>query len=154
MVTEKTTTSNFFTFNSIFYAFREYYWCENGRMSDAFHDCGEDLLFDSDLELCNFADQVVCKSSSLPESIPQQSPPTMSPVATLQSSPSSNSTEELDDKAWPASTTSPIALEVQDEEDEDLPPWLLNVVKESSSSTPKVAHYSLILLLTFTATII
>ena len=123
-------------------------------MNDDLHDCGENLLFDSDLELCNFADQVVCKSIAIQGSQPEQSLPTKSPVATNQSSSYSNSTEEQDDKSWPASTTSPISLEVQDDKDEDLPPWLLNVVKESnSSSNSYMIHCSLIVMLIVTSTI-
>ena len=41
---------------------REYYWCDLGY-ADVIYDCGQDLLFDITLELCNFANQVVCNEN-------------------------------------------------------------------------------------------
>lgn len=38
---------------------REYYWCDIGY-ADVIYDCGQDLLFDRGMELCNFANQVKC----------------------------------------------------------------------------------------------
>ena len=38
---------------------REYYWCDIGY-ADVIYDCGQDLLFDRSMELCNFANQVHC----------------------------------------------------------------------------------------------
>jgi len=40
----------------------EYYWCDYGY-ADVIYDCGQDLLFDITLELCNFANQVVCNEN-------------------------------------------------------------------------------------------
>jgi len=41
---------------------REYYWCDLGY-AEVIYDCGQDLLFDITLELCNFANQVVCNEN-------------------------------------------------------------------------------------------
>jgi hypothetical protein len=38
---------------------REYYWCDIGY-ADVIYECGQDLLFDRSMELCNFAHQVNC----------------------------------------------------------------------------------------------
>jgi hypothetical protein len=125
--------------------YRQYYWCEDGRVSDSSHDCGEDLLFDSELELCNFADQVVCESNDNPGSqVNRPNPPsapvplTQAPVSRKQPDVSSNNAAAaLDDKEWPASTTAPTSPKTQDSvgSDEDLPPWLAHVVKESEADS-------------------
>ena len=38
---------------------REYYWCDIGY-ADVVYVCGQDLLFDRSMDLCNFANQVHC----------------------------------------------------------------------------------------------
>lgn len=125
---------------------REYYWCDNGRISDTTHDCGENLLFDSELELCNFADQVVCNNMNSGDTVgqaispppPAPIPPTPSPVSKKQPDVSSNTAGALDDKEWPASTTAPSSSNeetVAEENDEDLPPWLAHVVKDAEADS-------------------
>ncbi len=54
---------------------REYHWCDLGY-ADVIYDCGEDLLFDIALELCNFAGQVVCvEDGSAPAESSTRPPP-------------------------------------------------------------------------------
>jgi hypothetical protein len=132
---------------------REYYWCDNGRISDSYHVCGEDLLFDSELELCNFADQVVCKSNNdnsgsqvnQPNPPPAPLPLTQAPVLQKRPGVSSNTAAALDDKEWPESTTAPTSSKAtySVEGEEDLPPWLAHVVKESEedSSADTISWY-------------
>lgn len=61
---------------------KEYYWCNRGS-ADVIYDCGQDLLFDRTLELCNFAYLVHCESGKggVPVPTPQPTPlPTPSPT--------------------------------------------------------------------------
>jgi hypothetical protein len=141
-------TSQFGLYLSVFTAVeREYYWCDDGRVSDSYHDCGEDLLFDSELELCNFADQVVCESNNdnSGSQVNQPNPPpapillTQAPISQKRPDVSSNenTATALDDKEWPESTAAPTASKTKDsvESEEDLPPWLAHVVKESEADS-------------------
>lgn len=120
------------------------------------------MLFDSELELCNFADQVVCDNNNVeqakPPPPPVPTPLTQSPVPKKQPDASSISGGKLDDKEWPAATTAPTAptapKETKDEaeeNDEDLPAWLVHVVKDSdgeSSASTLFASYQWLCLLT------
>jgi hypothetical protein len=118
-------------------------------------------LFDSDLELCNFADQVNCNTdgnaveqSLLPPPAPAPLTTTSSPVLQKQPDLSSTAAGGLDDKEWPASsTTAPASSKASaaaetEQDDSDLPPWLAHVVKDSDSSSDFLScHYTLGLLL-------
>ena len=53
----------------------EYYWCDLGY-ADVIHACGQDLLFDMELQLCNIAGEVICvENGSAPIESPTQPPP-------------------------------------------------------------------------------
>lgn len=131
------------------FVLREYYWCDNGIVADAFHDCGEDLLFDSELELCNFKDLVECSNSRVVETnikqplpSPRSASPTSSPFNEDKPGLSSNATGDQGEKTWPESTAAPtLRQELVVENNEDMPPWLAHMVKESDSSARCMMTY-------------
>ena len=121
---------------------REFYWCEDGA-PDVIHDCGEDLLFDRELQRCNFADEVVCEDRAhLPNNNPAPTPPypptpwpSAKPVSvkhtsfpTFGSIPVSTSDEDkvggFGEMEW---STTPPSTATQNRT--EMPPWLSYSVK-------------------------
>ena len=107
------------------------------------HDCGEDLLFDRELQLCNFADEVVCVDRNGALSVnsqlrpPTTKPPTPMPVAketpfpTFGSIPAPTSGEVGEPENMLPKTASPTIQKTQSE----MPPWLAFTIKDSNSGT-------------------
>eukprot|EP00579_Thalassiosira_antarctica_P011373 CAMPEP_0201918770 /NCGR_PEP_ID=MMETSP0903-20130614/7834_1 /ASSEMBLY_ACC=CAM_ASM_000552 /TAXON_ID=420261 /ORGANISM="Thalassiosira antarctica, Strain CCMP982" /LENGTH=1230 /DNA_ID=CAMNT_0048455143 /DNA_START=36 /DNA_END=3725 /DNA_ORIENTATION=+ len=138
---------------------REYFWCDQGH-ADFIYDCGEDLLFDRSLELCNFAHLVHCVDKGGPAT-PPPVPPTPRPVArqtfppTTSESPSSvgdimigsnnnGSPSSVGDGGvgsnnGPSDTAAPTLSLGQSES----PPWLMNVVmtKNSGVASSNIAQF-------------
>ena len=116
----------------------------------------------SHLELCSFADQFNCKTdgktaeqSLLPPPAPAPLTTTSSPVLQNQPDVSSTAAGGLDDKEWPAtSTTAPASSKASEQEDSDLPPLLAHVVKDSDSSSDFLSCQYLLGLLSTKATIL
>ena len=113
----------------------QYYWCNNGH-EEAFHDCGENLLFDLELELCNFAYDVDCPYDF---DMPTSSP-TISKRVTPSPLPSPKVVSESDGLAefdvWP-STISPTSTK-----NFAIPPWLndIRVTSNGVASTVPSVH--------------
>ena len=108
---------------------KEYYWCSNGALNQGIIECGDGLLFDRELELCNFANTVHCPDKGGP-STPRPTPkPVFNGITfppTASESPSivedgASGQEELEQGGFV--TPSP-SLYIQSE----TPPWLMNTV--------------------------
>ncbi|KAL3766828.1 hypothetical protein ACHAW5_005243 [Stephanodiscus triporus] len=128
---------------------REYYWCDLGY-ADVIYDCGQDLLFDITLELCNFASQVVCtenggasvanKSPSQPPAPSTLTEPPAPKPSTLRPSPvmgtvggkgsSSGVGGVVGDYNW----SDPIASTEPQNTSVETPPWLMNTVKSTNNA--------------------
>lgn len=114
----------------------QYFWCNNGR-EESSHDCGENLLFDMELELCNFAHTVECPY--------ELDPPTASPTKSVQEvtfSPSSKpmSASESDgvvdfDGQWQETTMSPTSR-IRNA----IPPWLMDIRVTSDADPAGAVH--------------
>ncbi|KAL7517621.1 hypothetical protein ACHAWX_002528, partial [Stephanocyclus meneghinianus] len=116
---------------------REFYYCKNGH-PDVMHYCGDGLLYDSELENCNFADQVACKENDDAAVSNNNLPPTQptplaspSPVVQQNHNLASTATEAVDDKAW-SSTMSPT---VGGNNAGEMPPWLAHTVKGANKGS-------------------
>lgn len=113
----------------------QYYWCDMGVAGQTF-DCGDNLLFDRDLELCNFADAVYCSDSivisnnnppptptiAMPPPTPQISEQTPSPIMQTTKAPAlGKGSAGLNDgyEAW-TGTPSPTP-----QNNTEMPPWLI-----------------------------
>lgn len=94
---------------------KQYFWCSNGN-EGASLDCGKNLLFDLELELCNFADDVNC-----PYEIPTTSPTKSKPVTPA---PSPKVVSETDGFAdfYKLPTNPPI-----NRGNNAIPPWLEDI---------------------------
>ncbi|KAL7551637.1 hypothetical protein ACHAWF_014829 [Thalassiosira exigua] len=107
---------------------KEYYWCDRGR-ADVVYTCGEGLLFDRTLELCNFAPMVHCPDKGGPSTPPPAPPPTPRPTPATRTLPP---TKLNGDYRW-SDTAAPTLAEVQSE----TPPWLMNtIMTETNDSKP------------------
>jgi len=99
----------------------QYYWCSNGN-EGASLDCGGNLLFDLELELCNFADKVDC-----PYDAPTSSP-TRSKQVTLSPSQSPKVVSESDGLAeFDRFPTSSSPTSTNDNAIPAIPPWLNDI---------------------------
>lgn len=95
----------------------QYYWCNNGH-EEVSHDCGENLLFDLELELCNFASDVDCPYDlDTPTASPTK--PTPSPSQKVVSE--SDGLTEFD--GWPTPTT----ISPTNAKNIAMPPWLNDI---------------------------
>jgi len=135
-------------------ACREYYYCNRGK-AGAIHTCGQDLLFDMRLELCNFANEVKCLDEQGNPITPQPTPqpsnkpqitaitplltplPTKTPIRTVspttsESKPSVNGNEtgeSIMDK-----TPTPTVI-VSSHNTSAIPPWLqLNTIMSNDGA--------------------
>lgn len=109
---------------------REYYWCDDGK-ADIMHSCGEDLLFDREIQLCNFADEVQCDVSSDNDN-PSPSPPN-TPSQRVTLFPTFGSRPETEEKLW-SKTASPTIIP---ESQRESPPWLSHTIKKNSGGGNK-----------------
>jgi len=105
---------------------QEYYWCQNG-VAHVLNACGEDLLFDSQLQMCNFADQVVCHPSvtgsggGIAPNSPTPSPSLRAPSVGITAFPTlAKNPEPSSSKGWSTTASPTKAAENQAEQ----PPWL------------------------------
>lgn len=129
----------------------EYYWCRKGCFDDVIYDCGIDLLFDKNLELCTFASQVKC-----PEIIsnPFQSPslrPFNETGATIEPFPKTNELTQYSGDAvgeYNNSTDYDTNLVEDQQSLYETPPWLSPVIQTSSTSSVVVAPKNVSPLLT------
>ena len=99
----------------------QYYWCNDGN-EGATLDCGEDLLFDMELELCNFADKVVCPYGFHTPTVP---PITMAPSPTPSPSESPKVVSESD--AFAGFDSFPTTGSPTNTINNALPPWLNDI---------------------------
>jgi len=138
-------------------ACREYYFCDRG-IADAIFTCGQDLLFDMRLELCNFANNVKCLDEQGNPITPQPTPrptkkpqvtaitplltplPTKSPVATRTVSPiaseSESSTVVGNETGGTATDMTPTpTVIVPSHNTSAIPPWLqLNTIMSNDGA--------------------
>ena len=144
-------------------ACREYYFCDRG-IADAIFTCGEDLLFDMRLELCNFANKVKCLDEQGNLTTPQPSPrpskkpqitaitplltplPTKSPVGTRTVSPiasESDTASESESSTINGNETGESAMDktptptviVSSHNSSAIPPWLqLNTIMSNDGA--------------------
>ena len=116
---------------------REYYWCHSGCFEDVIYDCGIDLLFDKNLELCTVASQVKC-----PEIIanPSQSPslrPFNETGATIEPFPKTNELTQYSGGVvgeYNNSTDYDTNL-VEEQSLYETPPWLQSTAIQTSSTS-------------------
>ena len=113
----------------------QYFWCNNGH-KEASHDCGENLLFDLELEVCNFADEVDCPYDlNLPTTYPTKSKEvTLAPSPTL----TSESDEFVEFGGSWRTTTSPTNTR------NGMPPWLndIRITSNDGNAPAARAHYA------------
>jgi hypothetical protein len=130
---------------------REYYWCHNGCFDDVIYDCGIDLLFDQNLELCTFANQVECHENggSIIDN-PSQYPslrPYSQTGATIAPLPKTNRSNETQYSGGVVgdyyNSTDHYNDLIEDQQSMyETPPWLLStVITTSSTSSVLVAPY-------------
>ena len=134
---------------------REYFWCNNGHY-DVLHSCGEDLLFDQALELCNFAHLVHCGPA------PPKPSPTKKPMSLSRETPGllGSKGDEIGTNDGPnapgdysssnTKSSSPLQGQVetlQDHTERDTPPWLRNNVILEGNMAPSANVKSELLLL-------
>mmetsp|Transcript_1949 Transcript_1949/g.4577 ORF Transcript_1949/g.4577 Transcript_1949/m.4577 type:complete len:1223 (-) Transcript_1949:74-3742(-) len=137
---------------------REYFWCDHG-IANFIYDCGDDLLFDRTIELCNFKHLVHCVDKGGPATPPPVPPPTSQPTPppvarqtfppTMSESPSSTEDRMVNnygyDYNW-SDTASPTLPQGQSER----PPWLMNVIMTNNNGSGDAlgaARYGWLLLL-------
>jgi len=108
---------------------REYFWCIDGH-ADYVYDCGEGLLFDTRIEICNLKSAVKCiekggvqSGTSTPDT---QTSPAQSPSTMSSSSSATNGYEPA-----PSSPTvgggglAPESTPTASQNTTEIPPWLM-----------------------------
>ena len=139
-------------------ACREYYFCDKG-IADTIFTCGQDLLFDMRLEICNFASIVKCLDEQGNPITPQPTPrpskkpqitaitplltplPTKSPVGTRTVSPIASESEsstvngnETGGTVMDKKTPTPTVI-VSSHNTSAIPPWLqLNTIMSNDGA--------------------
>jgi hypothetical protein len=98
---------------------REYYWCDLGY-ADVIYDCGRDLLFDKNLELCVFTSQLDCHDSGVAQ------PP--AETLTIRPGPVTIVTLAPAGLIGGTITSRPTSTPSTQQSSYETPPWLTNTV--------------------------
>jgi hypothetical protein len=122
---------------------REYYWCDFGY-ADVIYDCGQDLLFDITLELCNFASQVVCTENggaSVANQLPSQPPaplaltkPPAPKPSTLRPSPVMGAVGGNNSSSGVGGVVGDYKEPQNTSYETETPPWLINTVMSTNNA--------------------
>lgn len=111
----------------------QYYWCNDGN-EGASLDCGKNLLFDLELELCNFADKVDCPYNF--------NTPTVSPIITP--SPSESPTVVSASDEFAGFDSLPTTGSPTNSKNNAIPPWLndIRVTSNNGSASAVPVHFA------------
>ena len=114
---------------------QSYYWCTAG--GDYYRSCQSGLLFNNDMQACDWASNVKCSSSPIPEPSPEPKPspspepsPSPSPEASPSPNPSPTPVPEGSNKyvAYFQSWSDPWKSDPADSALANLPPYVTHVI--------------------------